>query len=313
MQARRPKKKGGDSPEFRILTEQLKTIQAQMLHCEKMAAIGQLAAGVAHEINNPTGFVASNLNSLLHYQKVIGALMLQFQKLLAELKQGMGDAGDSRLLCRRVATIDRIQARFKVSEYCSDALATIKESQEGMDRIKSIVNDLKGFTHPGDDDLQQVDVHALMDSTLNLIYNEIKYKARVEKDYGRLPPIRCYAGQLNQVFLNLLINASQAIDDQGIIRIKTRFREPAVIVAISDTGCGISKDNLSNIFNPFFTTKAIGRGTGLGLHLCRSIVDKHQGRITVESQLGQGTTFSIILPVDPSADIGQTSCIDLST
>jgi two-component system NtrC family sensor kinase len=299
-----PGKTGGDHQELRILTEKLDSIQIQMLHCEKMAAVGQLAAGVAHEINNPTGFVASNLNTLLHYQKVFKALILQYQRLLGELKEGLRTSADCAPHSKRISRIDRIQARFKVNFFCDDALATIRESIEGTARIKRIVSDLKRFTHPGENHLEQADLHMLLESTLNLVWNEIKYKAQVEKDFGHLPQVRCYASQLNQVFLNLLVNASHAIEDRGIIRIKTRLVDQSVIIAISDTGCGISEDNLSKIFEPFFTTKEVGRGTGLGLHLCRNIVHRHNGRISVESQLGQGSTFSIMLPVDPLSNDG---------
>jgi two-component system NtrC family sensor kinase len=299
MDSKHPGKPRGDHQALRDLTQKLESIRLQMVHSEKMAAIGQLAAGVAHEINNPTGFVASNLNTLLHYQRVFKALTLQYQKLLGELKAGIRASANCTVLSKRISKIDRIQSRFNVDYFHRDALATIQESLEGVGRIKKIVSDLKRFTHPGEDHLEQADVHVLLESTLSLMWNEIKYKANIEKDFGRLPQIRCCPSQINQVFLNLLVNASQAIEGHGVIRIKTRLIGQSVRIAISDTGCGISKDHLTKIFDPFFTTKKIGRGTGLGLHLCKNIVDKHKGRLTVESQMGQGSTFSVMLPLDP--------------
>ncbi|MCK4485579.1 MAG: GHKL domain-containing protein [Desulfobacterales bacterium] len=174
----------------------------------------------------------------------------------------------------------------------------MKESQEGAERIKKIVIDLKDFAHPGDQELKYADINRSLDSTLNIVWNELKYKSTVTKDYGDLPQVRCYPQQLNQVFMNLLVNAAQAIEKQGEINIMTRALDGKVEIAISDTGSGIPEENLSRIFDPFFTTKEVGKGTGLGLNVAYNIIKKHKGAIDVESEVGKGTTFTIRIPVD---------------
>jgi signal transduction histidine kinase len=173
----------------------------------------------------------------------------------------------------------------------------IRDSCEGIDRITKIVQDLKIFSHPGQDSMQLVDINRNLDSTLNIVWNEIKYKATVIKEYGQLPHVNCYPQQINQVFMNLLVNAAQAIVNQGEIRITTRENNGCVEIAITDTGQGIPSDKIEKIFDPFFTTKPIGKGTGLGLNLSYSIIKKHNGAIDVHSELGKGTTFIIRIPV----------------
>lgn len=167
-----------------------------------------------------------------------------------------------------------------------------------MERIKKIVIDLKDFAHPGKDKLQVVDINKGLESTLNVVSNELKYKATVTKDFGKLPHVKCYPHQLNQVFMNILVNAAQAMENTGKIHIKTRLTEGNVEIVISDTGCGMSEENLTKIFDPFFTTKEVGMGTGLGLNVAYNVIKKHNGTIDVQSSVGNGTTFSIRLPVN---------------
>jgi signal transduction histidine kinase len=174
----------------------------------------------------------------------------------------------------------------------------IQDCREGTERIKKIVIDLKDFAHPGEDKLQVADINNGMESTLNVVSNELKYKATVTTDFGVLPEVKCYPQQLNQVFMNILVNAAQAIEEQGEINIKTTHVNGYVEIAISDTGSGISEENLNKIFDPFFTTKDVGKGTGLGMNIAYNIIKKHNGTIDVESKVGEGTTFTIRIPTE---------------
>jgi signal transduction histidine kinase len=167
------------------------------------------------------------------------------------------------------------------------------------------VIDLKDFAHPGEQKLQYADINRNLDSTLNVVWNELKYKTKVIKDYGDLPEVRCYPQQINQVFMNLLVNAAQAIEKKGEIKIATRALDGQVEIKIGDTGSGISKEDLSKIFDPFFTTKDVGKGTGLGLNVAYNIIKKHKGSIDVESELGRGATFIIRLQVDLDLESNQ--------
>jgi len=279
------------------LEDEYKKAQAQLLHAEKMASVGQLAAGVAHEINNPTGFVSSNLRTLSDYQKDIMGLMEEYKKLIKMLDD---EAGKKRLPPCAVEQTKRILDREKeidVEFIVNDIMDLIEDCKEGTGRIKKIVLDLKDFAHPGEDKVQTADINKGIESTLNVVWNELKYKAKVAKEYGELPLIECYAHQLNQVFMNLLVNAAQAMEKQGEIRISTRADNGYVEISIADNGKGIPEENLSRIFDPFFTTKDVGKGTGLGLNMAYNIIKKHQGTIDVESMIGKGTTFTIRIPV----------------
>jgi signal transduction histidine kinase len=251
----------------------------QLLQSEKMASIGQLAAGVAHEINNPIGFVNSNLGTLGNY---IGDL-LRLAEAAAACPEGK-------------AVADKIDLDF----LRGDIPALLAESKDGLNRVRKIVQDLKDFSRVGEVHWQSADLHQGLDSTLNIVNNEIKYKCSVTKQYGVLPPIYCLPSQLNQVFMNLLVNAAQAIEKHGEILIRTEcVGTHAVRVSISDTGSGIPPEHLNRLFEPFFTTKPVGKGTGLGLSLAWGIIARHHGRIDVESKVGKGTTFTITLPIKP--------------
>jgi two-component system NtrC family sensor kinase len=177
--------------------------------------------------------------------------------------------------------------------------AVLDESLEGAERVSRIVLNLKGFSRLDGKDARLADIHECLESTLNIIRNELRYKADIRKEYGDIPQLVCYPQQLNQVFMNLLINASHAIEKWGEITIRTWADRENIFVAIADTGCGIPKENLKKLFDPFFSTKEEGMGTGLGLSIVQEIVKKHQGDITVESQPGKGTVFTIRLPLAP--------------
>jgi two-component system NtrC family sensor kinase len=271
------------------LIARLQEAHDQLLQSEKMASIGQLAAGIAHEINNPVGFVNSNMGSLQNYVSTLLSVIQQYEDAVAAQVPGSD-------LAARIAQIGK---RADLSYLKEDATELVRESMDGLKRVRDIVQSLKDFSHVGENDWQIADLHQGIDSTLNIVANEIKYKATVEKRYGKLPQIKCLASQLNQVFMNLLVNAGHAIKDKGVITISTGAEGDRVWVAISDTGCGIPAENLNRIFEPFFTTKPVGSGTGLGLSLSYGIVNKHGGRIEVASTPGSGTTFTIRLPVAP--------------
>ena len=260
----------------------------QLLQSEKMASIGQLAAGVAHEINNPIGYVNSNLGTLEGYLKQLFQVIDVYEKSESSI-------GDPAVLSHIQAAKQKAELEFLTG----DVFALLSESLEGISRVSKIVQDLKDFSHVGStDEWSWADLHEGLESTINIVNNEIKYKAQLVKDYGALPPIECLPSQLNQVFMNMLVNAAHAIESNGVITIRSLLHdEREAWIEISDTGSGISPGHLTRIFDPFFTTKPVGKGTGLGLALSYGIVQKHDGRIEVASELGRGTTFRIILPV----------------
>ncbi len=278
--------------------DQLKQTQAQVLHSEKMASIGQLAAGVAHEINNPTGFVSSNLKTLGDYQQDINMLVTAYRKLIHHFNDQLLEGKLPATMAHEIDQVKTFEKEVDIDFIQDDIQDLINDCREGTERIKKIVLDLKDFAHPGEDKLQVTDINKGLDSTLNVVNNELKYKANVVKDFGELPIIKCYPHQLNQVFMNILVNAAQAMENMGEIHIKTRLSAGNIEVMISDNGSGIPEENLTRIFDPFFTTKDVGKGTGLGMNIAYNIIKKHKGTINVESTLGAGTTFNIKLPVD---------------
>jgi two-component system NtrC family sensor kinase len=284
------------------LEEAQKKAVLQLLQSEKMASVGQLAAGVAHEINNPTGFVSSNLKTLSDYQKDLSRLIVEYRTLVSTLVDQASASGVPNMLAEQARDIVALENEIDIGFILKDIPDLIEESREGTERIKKIVMDLKDFAHPGMDKTCEVDINHGIESTLNVVWNELKYNATVTKDLSDLPKIKGYPQQLNQVFMNILVNAGQAIPEKGEIQIRTRASDGHVEIRIQDTGTGISPENLKKIFDPFFTTKEIGKGTGLGLHVVHSIVEKHKGTVEVTSEVGRGTTFTISLPVDFQAD-----------
>lgn len=269
------------------LSKTLEEAQNQLMQSEKMSSIGQLAAGVAHEINNPIGYVYSNLGTLEKYvQDVFGMIDLYEQAESAITDE---------------ATRVRIkEAREKLDmEFLKEDLrALMNESKDGITRVKKIVQNLKNFSHvDAFDEWCFSNLHQGLDSTLNIVNNEIKYKVDLIKEYGDIPEVECLSSQLNQVFMNLLVNAAHAIEERGTITIRTGMREKEVWVEVADTGKGIAPEHIKKIFDPFFTTKPIGKGTGLGLSLSYGIVQKHHGRIEVQSEVGKGAAFKVWLPV----------------
>ncbi|MEK7810666.1 MAG: PAS domain S-box protein [Pseudomonadota bacterium] len=279
------------------LNRELEEAQTHLMQSEKMASIGQLAAGVAHEINNPIGYVYSNLGTLEKYvQATFGLIDLYEQAEVAITDSGLRD---------RIKTA---KAKLDIAFLKEDLRALMNESKDGITRVKKIVQNLKDFSHVDtSDEWHFSDLHQGLDSTLNIVNNEIKYKAEVIKEYGVIPEVECLSSQLNQVFMNLLVNAAHAIEDHGTITIRSGQQGEEVWVDIADTGKGIAAENIKKIFDPFFTTKPIGKGTGLGLSLSYGILQKHHGRIEVRSEVGKGTTFRVWLPIKQPQGVKQTA------
>jgi two-component system NtrC family sensor kinase len=259
--------------ELEQANRQMKEAQAQLIQSEKMASLGQLVAGIAHEINTPIGSINSNNDTLIRS-------VSRMQDFL-NCAQCPPDVRENPEVVKIMGILEDINRNNRIA----------------CDRIMNIIRSLKNFARLDEGERRRVDIHEGIDSSLILVHHQIKNRIHVAKEYGDLPEIQCYPNQLSQVFMNILVNASQAIPDKGTITIRT-FREgDEVNVTISDTGIGISKDHLSRIFDPGFTTKGAGVGTGLGLSICRKIIQDHHGRIAVESEVGKGTTFTITLPV----------------
>jgi two-component system NtrC family sensor kinase len=278
--------------ELTSLNRKLQVAQEQLLQSEKLASIGQLAAGVAHEINNPVGYVFSNFGTLERYLEDLFRMLGAYERAEAQL------AGT-----QTGAELAALRQQIDLEYLKEDVPTLMSESKEGITRVRKIVQDLKDFSHVDTrQEWEWVDLHKGIDSTLNIVNNEIKYKAEVVKAYGTLPEVQCLPSELNQVFMNLLVNAAHAVDkERGTITIRTGCEGGEAWVEVQDDGCGIAKDNLSRIFDPFFTTKPVGKGTGLGLSLSYGIVQKHGGRIAVDSEPGRGTCFRVTVPVQRRA------------
>jgi len=272
--------------ELLALNNKLTEAQSQLLQSEKMASVGQLAAGVAHEINNPIGFVKSNLGSLKVQVEDLLALIDTYEKAIPAL------VGNADLL----ANIEMAKTEADFEFLRGDMVNLINESLEGVQRVKTIVENLKDFSRVDTAEWSFANLEQGLENTLSIVWNEIKYKADVVKEYAGLPEIECIASQMNQVFMNLLINAAQAIETHGTITVRTGSDDNTVWVEIEDTGKGIKPEHLNKIFEPFFTTKPVGKGTGLGLSLAYGIVNRHHGRIVVCSEVGKGATFRVSLP-----------------
>jgi hemerythrin-like metal-binding protein len=270
--------------------ERLKQTREQLLQSEKMAAVGQLAAGVAHEINNPVGFVTSNMGSLATYvQQMLG--------LLAAYRQ----AGAALPSAQRAA-IEAMPAFADLDYLREDVPELLKECKEGLGRVTRIVNNLREFTHVDDASWAPADINAALESALNVAGNALKYKADVVKELAPLPPVTCIVAQLGQVFVNLLVNAAQAITERGTVTVRTGVAGEQVWIEISDTGAGMSTETQKRLFEPFYTTKPVGQGTGLGLSISWEIVARHHGTLEVQSHLGQGSCFRMTLPIVLPAD-----------
>jgi len=283
---------------FQDLSE-IKELELQVRQTEKMASIGQLAAGVAHEVNNPMGFIHANLHQMSEYLNDLEKYFDATQRL-----QQVAIEGDLEVIRAAAEDVAAVAREIDLDFVRSDFEKALLESGEGAERIRHIVKDLRDFSRPDLPARSPADVNQAIDSTANIVYTMMKHSVQLEKDYGELPKIEAYPMQLKQVFMNLLVNAYQAIEargdsEPGVIRIETDEVGNEIVVRISDTGAGIAERDRSRIFEPFFTTKPVGAGTGLGLSTSFNIVERHGGRIVVESEVGRGTIFEVWLPISP--------------
>ncbi|MBX7230573.1 MAG: two-component sensor histidine kinase [Bdellovibrionales bacterium] len=264
--------------ELEIANQEIKETQAKLVHAAKMASLGQLVAGVAHELNNPIGFIYSNLGVLKENVEKLIVLVDIAEKNPSKLEKAKQEADFDYLV--------------------SDVPKLIASCEEGARRTRDIVIGLRNFSRLDEAQLKEVDLHEGLESTLQILSGELKNRITVHKDYGSLPKIYCYASQINQVFMNILSNATQAIEGLGDIFIKTqKVKNNKIKISIRDTGQGINLEHKDKIFDPFFTTKSSGQGTGLGLSISYSVIEKHGGDIEVYSEPGKGTEFIIFLPV----------------
>ncbi|MFQ3597083.1 MAG: ATP-binding protein [Chloroherpetonaceae bacterium] len=278
--------------EMAKLRENLRQSEMQLMQAEKMSSLGQMVAGVAHEVNTPLGYVKSNLQLLLDAQKELKSLLALHQKLKEQILHGSSNAV-AKLLGDIERQSETATLHAEVEKMCLNSL-------DGIERIQDLVSSLKNFSRLDEAAFKQTDVNENIESTLKIAAHLFREKGiKIEKDFGTLPEIPAYPAQLNQVFLNLLTNAVQAIThERGKIKISTRQDGANAVVKISDNGTGIQPEHLSKIFEPFFTTKEIGKGTGLGLSIVYKIIEKHGGKISVESTVGKGSTFTVTLPIE---------------
>jgi signal transduction histidine kinase len=276
----------------RQATRELEARQAQLIQSEKLASLGQMAASIAHEINNPVGYVSSNIATLDGYVSVLRRLL----ELYLQMERNLGPHVPTSVaeLLERARTLRQEERLEEILQDMDDLLA---DSREGTTRIREFIQDLKTFVREESGTPQLVDLNKLLPVTLRMLRHELKHKCQLRLDFGPLPMLRCFPTQLNQVFMNRLVNAAQAIELRGEIHITTRREGNEVLVRLRDTGRGMSPETLAKLFTPFFTTKPPGQGTGLGLSICYAIISRHKGRIAVESEPGRGTTFTVHLPL----------------
>ena len=279
--------------ELREATEKLRQTQNQLVRSEKLAGIGQLAAGVAHEINNPTGFVLSNLNTMREYVAEFFTYTELLEKIVTATPQGVQQQAQ-RIRNEVRSIIDNDDYSYLKNELPK----IIEESLDGLQRIKAIVSSLLTFASSGEEGKCMVDVNTEIESALLLIEDEISKRGHAVSKLGSLPEIYGNPQQLEQMFVNFLLNATQSIKAGGTITVKTDVEGNYVSIEITDDGIGIPKDVVQNIFNPFFTTREVGKGVGLGLSIAYRIIENHNGNIDVQSEPGFGTTFTIRLPLD---------------
>lgn len=266
--------------------------QATMLKNEKLATIGMLSAGVAHEINNPLAVVISNLQMLSEYNGQLLQLLTHNQQWLS----------DDILPDEAQQILTALDKKHDFDFIKEDAPELLKDMTEGLDRVRDIVSHMKRFSRTKPGEREQLDINECIESSLKLVNNEIKDRCQVELKLSDLPNISVNQSEMSQVFMNLIINASHAVEDNGRIRISTLQKDDNILIKIMDNGCGMSEKTVSNIFNPFFTTKPPGQGTGMGLAVVHGIIQDHNGDIRVQSEQGKGTCFTLYLPTISDTD-----------
>ncbi|MGH9873869.1 MAG: sensor histidine kinase, partial [Pyrinomonadaceae bacterium] len=263
---------------------ELERLQGQLVHTEKMASLGQLSAGIAHELNNPAGFIYGNVDILRDYLKDLERLLAVYDEI--------------SLPPEAASLVAAVKTEISYQRLSGELISIIVDCREGAQRICDVVKNLRLFSRLDEAELKKVDIHEGLDSTIRLLSRYYSAgRIVLRRDYGNLPMVNCYAGQLNQVWMNLLGNAAQAVNDGGEVSVSTSVDGNWISVVISDTGDGIPDADLPRIFDPFFTTKPVGEGTGLGLSISYGIIERHGGAITVMSEVGAGTTFTVKIPV----------------
>jgi len=270
-----------------------KKLEYMVIQSEKMAAVGQLATGVAHEINNPISFISNNIEMLEQYVGDYTKVL----RLVTDLKRCIeeDDMEKAKAISHKIT---ELQETINLDYILNDVGKLLHNTHMGVERVKRIITDLRSFAREDHGETENVQIEAVMDSILSIVHNELKYKAELKKNYGDTPMVKATAQRLGQVFINLLVNAAQAIEEKGVIEIRTYQEGQNVYVDVSDTGTGITTENLKRIFEPFFTTKPPGQGTGLGLSISQGIIKKYGGEIFVRSsKVGEGTTFTVRLPI----------------
>ncbi len=270
----------------RDITER-KKLEQELVQADKLASIGQLVAGVAHEINNPIAYIKSNNHSLASYLQDITSLLTEYRRLKA-----LEDPSQFESVIKRIG---EKEAEIDLDFVLEDLNKLLEENQEGIERIATIVKELRFFARPEEAPFEYADLNEELDKALKIAQHEFRDRIKVNKEYGHIPQVLCHASQLSQVFLNILLNAGQAIADEGTVTIKTFGKDDKIVVEISDDGCGMDKETMKHIFDPFFTTRGVS-GTGLGLSVSYGIIKRHNGEIRVKSEVGKGTTFTIELP-----------------
>jgi len=277
----------------RDITElkQSEKLKERLIQSDRLAAIGQLAAGVAHELNNPLGYVYSNLNSLREYIKDLKKYYQAVHEFIEET-----DQSSAKPIRRKAKRIVELGENLGIVEIMEDIESLSIESINGAKRAKDIVINLKNFSRPGETKPSMADINEGIESTIAIVWNEIRYHIKINKELGDLPLISCRSQELNQVVLNLLLNAAQAMKEPGNIWIRSRSKNGFVEIEVEDEGEGIPPENISKIFDPFFTTKPVGKGTGLGLSISYGIVQRHNGEMLVDSTPGKGSKFTVRIP-----------------
>ncbi|MDX2127703.1 MAG: ATP-binding protein [Chloroherpetonaceae bacterium] len=285
--------------------EQIKAQQLQLVQAEKMSSLGQMVAGIAHEINTPLGFVKNSLTLLSRNQEEIESLLLKQHALAESLLMG----GSDDEIEKHITEAFEAKRELEENEVLGDSKKMLDHSKTGIERIEELVINLKNFSRLDETAFKLSDINEGIESTLVITNNAYKHKAEIKKNFTPDLKAECYPSQLNQVIMNLIVNAAQAIPEKGMIHISTMLERidesPAAnksdayyaVIEVSDTGKGISKENLDKIFDPFFTTKPVGQGTGLGLSISYQIIQKHKGKINVKSEVGKGTTFTVRIPL----------------
>lgn len=284
--------------ELKRANQEIKDAQSMVVHNEKMRSLGQLVAGVAHELNNPINFIYGNLVHLKNYSNDLIEIIGKYEEAQTQLPED------------KFSEVEALKKEIDYEFISEDLASLIKSCIDGAERSKQIIIDLKNFSRLDEALVKEVNIHEGIESALNILISKYKDRVTVHKQYGDIPQVMCYAGQLNQVFMNVLDNAAQAINGEGNVYVRTRVEDQNAVIEFEDTGGGIPEDVLPKIFDPFFTTKPVGEGTGLGLSICYKIIKSHNGKMEVESEKGKGTKFIIKIPINREKQSEQNNSVN---